>query len=245
MFSKTFKCLIGVALAAAFQWAAADSAEVKISNVSMSATQGQWWYWYPGGETAAGVSAELLAPSFGDIAAGAPGTAMGASVTDGSSVAQAHLGARNPSLWDIQGVAASAKVNVSEGQSGWAFVNVIDRSILVGGGNTTLTISASLDSIMASGAMSQANAYIEICANGSCGSYAEAFVDGVSGAYTGPSVLKASWTSPSAADGVWVNVRLGLTASAESIAAPVPEPATAALWLLGLAGVGAVARRRR
>lgn len=243
---KTLKFVVGVvALLAASGSVWADSAEVKISNVSMSATQGQWWYWYPSGDTAAGASAELLAPSFANAVAGAPGTAMGVAVTDGSAVAEAQLSARGEKLWDIQGVAASASITASGGQAGWSFANVIDRSILVGGGNTTLTISASLDSIKAAGPMSQANAYIEICANGNCDSYAEAFVDGTSGAYSGPSFLTTSWTSPSAGDGVWVNVRIGLTASAESLAAPVPEPSVVALWLAGLCGVGAISRRRR
>jgi hypothetical protein len=135
-------------------------------------------------------------------------------------------------------------VNASGGQGGWANANVIERSILVGGGGTTLQISASLDSFTASGAMSQANAYIEICANNQCDNYADAFVDGTA-SYGGPSFLSASWTSPSAGDGVWVNVRLGLTASVQSVAAPVPEPSTGALWFAGLVGVGAIASRRR
>ena len=241
---RTVRYVLGLALAAACLSALADSAEVKISNVSMSASQGQWWYWYPSGDTAAGVSAELISPSFANAVTGAPGTAMNVSLTDGSAVAQAVLGARGAGLWDLQGASASAKVDASGGQAGWAFTNVIDRSILVGGGNTTFTISAALDSIQASGPMTQANAYIEICANGSCDSYAEAFVDGTSGSYAGPSILSATWTSPAAGDAVWVNVRFGLTASVESLA-PVPEPSTAALWLAGLGGIGVIARRRR
>ncbi|KQV59565.1 hypothetical protein ASC95_28010 [Pelomonas sp. Root1217] len=241
---KTFQYAVGAVLIAASQLAIADTAEVKISNVSMGASQGQWWYWYPGGDTAAGTSAELLNPSFADAATGAPGTAMGASVTDGSAVARAQLNARDPSKWDIMGVSGSASVDASGGQGGFAFANVIERSILVGGANTTLTISATLDSFKASGPMSQANAYIEFCFNGNCDNYTEAFVDG-SGSYTGPSILTASWTSPSAGDGAWVNVRFGLTASVQSMAAPVPEPAAAALWLAGLVGIGAIVRRRR
>ena len=241
---KTFQFAIGAALIAATQLAIADMAEVTISNVSMGASQGQWWYWYPGGDTAAGTSVELLNPSFANAASGAPGTAMGVSVTDGSAVAQAQLNARDPSKWDIMGVSGSASVSASGGQGGWAFTNVIERSILVGGGNTTLTVSASLDSFKATGPMSQANAYIEFCFNGNCDNYTEAFVDGT-GAYSGSSMLTASWTSPSAGDGAWVNVRFGLTASVQSVAAAVPEPGTTALWLAGLAGVGAIARRRR
>lgn len=241
---KSLKCGLGIALLAACQLGLADSAEVKISNVLMGASGGQWWYWYPGGETAAGVAVELFEPSFMNNASGAPGAAMSASVTDGAAVAQAQLTARNPGQWDIQGVSALASVDASGGQGGWAFANVIDRSILVGGSGTKLQISASLDSFKALGEMSQANAYIEICALGSCDNYAEAFVDGTY-AYTGPSFLSASWTSPSAGDGVWVTVRLGLTAAVQSVAAPVPEPSMAALWLAGIAGVGAIASRRR
>jgi MYXO-CTERM domain-containing protein len=242
---KTFKYTLCAAWIAASQLAAADVAEVKISNVSMGASQGQWWYWYPSGDTASGTAVELLSPSFSNAVTGAPGTAMNVSVTDGAAVALAQLSARNASLWDIMGVAGSASVNASGGQGGWAFTNVIDRSILVGGSHTTLTVSASLDSIKAIGPMSQANAYIEFCFNGNCDNYTEAFVDGTSGTYSGPSILTASFTSPEAGDAVWVNVRLGLTASVQSVSAPVPEPTTAALWLAGLAGVGAIVRRRR
>jgi hypothetical protein len=248
---KTLKCGLGVALLAACRLASADSAEVKISNVSMSAANGQWFYWHPGGNFDAGVEVALgpdpLNPSFHDAASGALGSAADVSVTDGAAVALAQLTARTPGQWDVQGVTASVSVDASGGQGGWSFAKVVDRSIWLGGLGTTLTVSANLDSLMASGPMSQGMVSIQICPNDVCDMnsiYTEAFVDGT-GAYSGPSVLSASWSTPVNSGGANVTVRFGLSASvySDSVTA-VPEPSTYALWLAGICGVGVIARRR-
>lgn len=239
---KTFKFAVGAALVAATQLAVADMAEVTFSNVTMSVSQGQWWFWYPTGDTAAETTAVLDNPSFSQTVSGPPGVGISASVTDGSAVALAQF---NSGTAGITGVTGSASVTASGGQSGWAFTNVFDRSVLVGGSNTQVTFSFQLDSFKAIGPQAQANAYIELCDNvGTPCSYTEAFVDGT-GVYTGPSILSATYTSPSAGDGVWVNMKLHFDAAAYSVAAPVPEPSTYALWLGGLAAVGAIVRRRR
>lgn len=252
---KKFKITLGAALIAASQLAVADTAEVKLSNVSMFAwgdangLGGNWaWYWLPDGD-AARATAALENPSFAQSVVGAPATALLASVTDGSAVATADLKARTGS-WGLEGVQASALVNASNGQVGSADVMLIERSILVAGTATVegqaysrgITITANLDSFLASGPMSQANVYMDICYLGECSS-AEAFVDGTY-AYTGPSLLSVTWTNPYATN-TWVDVRFGVSASVTSVAAPVPEPSTYALWLGGLAAVGAIARRRR
>ncbi|HLO96012.1 MAG TPA: PEP-CTERM sorting domain-containing protein [Burkholderiaceae bacterium] len=249
MLMKTCSRAVGAALLAVCQLASADVAEVKISNLSLSASGGEWWYWLPtevGWLTpTAGTAAGLQDPSLAHDATGWHGNALGSSVSDGVSQATASLSAKTSS--DINGAGASAKVQVSNGQSGWAFAKVFEGQIMVGG-HATLTASFALDSIFASGAMSQANAYIQFCSTDfvtdtcSEANYAEAFVSGGSPGYSGPSILTASWTNPG--ETAWAKIQIGLTASAESAVGSVPEPATPALLLASMAGMALIARRR-
>ncbi|KQW50820.1 MULTISPECIES: PEP-CTERM sorting domain-containing protein [unclassified Roseateles] len=251
MLNKT-KLTLGAALIAASQLAAADVAEVKISNLTLSVQNGGWWAYIPfevdWTSPTAGTSAALVNPSFADSAGGWHGYALTSSAMDGAHIAQAQLTAKTPQT-DINGVGASAKVDVNGGQAGWAFAKVFDGQILVSG-NATVTVSFTLDSLLATGNQAQANATIEFCSTDfvtdtcEAANYAEAFVDATSPAYTGPSILTASWTNLSN-DNTWAKMRIGLTASADSLATPVPEPTTTALWLAGLAGIGAIARRRK
>jgi hypothetical protein len=244
-----FKLTLGAALIAASQMAAADMAEVKVSQLTLSVSGGEWWYYLPGQvdwlSPTAATSVGLQNPSFQDSAIVWHGQAANSSVIDGSSQAMASLTAKTSS--DMNGVSAEAKVDVSNGQAGWSFAKVIDNQIMVGG-NATITVSMTLDSILASGAMSQANAYIELCSTDfttdTClpANFTEAVVFG-DAAYAGPSVLTASWTNPGAT--TWAKMRIGLTASADSFATPVPEPSTYALFLVGLAGIGLYGRRKQ
>ncbi|MGQ3052252.1 MAG: hypothetical protein ACT6S0_10750 [Roseateles sp.] len=248
---RKIKLSLGAALVAAAQLAAADVAEVKVSNVTLSVANGGWWYYLPvevdWQPQSAGTSVGLQNPSFLDGTTAWHGRATGSSVMDGASMAMASMTARTSGN-HLEGVTAQAKVDVSGGQAGWAFAKVIDNQILVAAGST-ITVSLKLDSFLANGAMSQANAYIELCSTDfttdTClpANYAEAVVFGDM-MYGGPATLTASWTSPAEAN-TWAKFRIGLTASADSFATPVPEPAAAALWLTGLLGVGAIARRRR
>ena len=241
---------LGAALLAASQWAAADVAEVQVSNVTLSVAGGGWWYYLPTEvewvAPSAGTSVGLQNPSFLDSATAWHGQAAGSSVADGASLATAALTAKTSG--NLDGVTARAKVDVGAGQAGWSFAKLIDNQILVAAG-ATITVSMQLDGILASGAMSQANAYIELCSTDfttdTClpANYAEAFVFGTD-AYSGPAILTASWTSP-AADNSWARIRIGLTASADASAAPIPEPSTTALWLAGLLGAAVLARRRQ
>ncbi|WP_458232488.1 PEP-CTERM sorting domain-containing protein [Roseateles sp. P5_E8] len=247
------KTILAAALIAGSQLAAADVAEVRISNLTFSTSGGDWWVyvpidvdWVP---PSAGAMSALLNPSFADAAVGWHGRAVGSTVMDGAYSAQAQLTAKTNSNSEMNGATASAKVDVAGGQAGWAFAKVFDGQILVSKG-TTVTVSFTLDSLQASGSQAQANAYIELCSTDfttdTCepANYAEAFVDATSPAYTGSSILTASWTNPSATENLWAKMRIGLTASADSVSA-VPEPATMGLWLLGLAGVGISALRRQ
>jgi len=244
------KYAVGAALVAASQLALADLAQVQVSNLTLSVSGGEWWYWLPSNVSwvspTAGASTALLSPNFDDSVAGWHGNALASSVTDGSSLAQAQLTGKTSG--DVNGVSAMATVQANGGQSGWAFANLFDGQILVGG-NATITVSETIDSILAMGSMSQANAYIELCSTDfttdtcDASNYAEAFVDGSSPAYSGPTVLTASWTNPGPA--TWAKMHIGLTASADSSANSVPEPASIALVLTGFAGMGFIGRRQR
>jgi hypothetical protein len=246
---KSIRLGFGATLLAATQFAAAGAADVQLSNITLSVAGGEWWYylpidvdWVP---LTAGASAALQSPAASDAMAGWHGRALGASAADGASFATATLGASAGG--DISGVAASAHVVAENGQAGWAFAKVFDGQILVGG-HATLTVSAIVDHISASGTTAQANAYIEFCSTDfvtdTCdvANYAEAFVDASSGPYSGSSVLTASWTNPG--ETVWAKMHIGLSASAETNLAPVPEPGTWVLMLAGLAGIGRLCSRR-
>ncbi|MBW8847687.1 MAG: PEP-CTERM sorting domain-containing protein [Burkholderiales bacterium] len=246
---KTFQFAVGAALIAASQLAAADTAEASISNINVSASGGEWWAqlfkgvtWLP---LPSGASVGLVDPSFSDTASGWQGDVIGASVAAAGSLAQASLTATSSAenYNSLNGVSASAKVSVTGGQSGWANAKVFDGLIQVGG-HTTLTVTADLSSLLVSGAHGQANAYIDFCSLAdTCapGNYTEAFIDASFPNYTGPTLLTASWTNPG--ETTFARMVIGLAVSADSVSA-VPEPATMALWLAGLAGVGAVSRRR-
>jgi hypothetical protein len=247
---KTFQFAVGAALIAASQLAAADTAEASISNINVSSSGGEGWAqlfkgvtWLPLPSSA---TVGLVDPSFSDTASGWQGDVIGASVAAAGSIAQASLTATTSTenYNSLNGVSASAKVNVTGGQSGWANANVFDGVMQVSG-HTTITVTAILSSLQVSGPHGQANVYIDFCSwADTCapGNYTEAFIDASFPNYSGPTLLTASWTNPGNTD--FARMRIGLTASADSVAAPVPEPATTALWLAGLAGVGAVSRRR-
>lgn len=246
---KSITLGIGATLLAAAQLATAGIAEIRLSNITLSVSGGEWWYWLPGNvdwlPPTAGTSAGLLNPDFADGTTAWHGNALGASVSDGGSFATATL--TGTTSVDFNGASASAQVVASDGQLGWAFANVFDGQIMVGG-NATVTLSATIDAISASGTTAQANAFIEFCSTDfvtdicDVANYAEAFVDASSGSYIGPSVLTASWTNPGETN--WAKMRIGVTASAESDVLMVPEPGTWALMLTGLAGIGALRRRR-
>lgn len=248
------KFTLGAALFAASQLAVADAAEVKVSNLTLTTTGGEWWSWVPGLDEngqwpnwvspSAGVATGLVMPEMNDARTGWQGQSLSSFITLATSAASAQIVGQT--VDNLNGVAATASVMALDGQSGWAFAKVFDGQILVSG-NATITLSMKLNSLTASGAMSQANAWIELCSTDfttdTClpANYAEAVVFGDM-AYGGPATLTASWTNPGAT--TWAKMRIGLTASADSVTA-VPEPTTSALWLAGLAGVGAIARRRR
>ncbi|WP_457445977.1 PEP-CTERM sorting domain-containing protein [Roseateles sp. P5_E4] len=245
-----FKYVISAALLAASQLATAATAEASISNINVTSSGGEGWAqlfkgvtWLP---LPSGASVGLVDPSFSDTASGWQGDVIGASVAAAGSMAQAKLTATSSTenYNSLNGVSASAKVNVTGGQSGWANAKVFDGLMQVSG-HTTITVTAALSSLQVSGANGQANVYIDFCSWAeTCapGNYTEAFIDSSFPNYSGPMLLTASWTNPG--ETTFARMVIGLTASADSVTA-VPEPATMALWLAGLAGVGARLRRRK
>jgi hypothetical protein len=245
-----FKLTLGAALIAASQLAAADVAEVKISDLQVSVGAPAWYAWAPFNVDWASkptfVETALQAPSLTDHVESWQGVALTSTVTDGTSHASVVVtDAVNDWNGHLNGVTASAAVDVVGGQSGWANAKLYAGNIQVGG-SSTITVSFKIDKLLASGSMAQAGATISFCSlAGVCdvANYAEALVDQSWPDYTGPSVLSAQWTNLSA-NGQDVKLYIELTASANSVAA-VPEPSTAALWLAGLLGAGALARRRR
>ena len=247
---KTLKLTLAAALVATCRLATADVAEASISNINVSFAGGEW-----GGQLFKGVtwlpipsaaSASLDNPSFSDAVSGWQGDAMGASAAAAGSIAQAQLTATTskstPS--SLNGVSALARVDVTGGQSGSANAQVFDGLFQISG-QSTITVTANITSLLVSGSYGQANVYIDFCSwNDVCApaSYAEAFIDASFPDYTGPTLLSASWTNPGATD--FARMRIGLTVSAASVATAVPEPTTYALWLAGLAGIGFYRRRR-
>ena len=249
---KRFKLTLGAALIAASQMAAADGAQVTVSHVSLSVSGPGWWYWLPNEvdwlPKSAGTSAGLQNPEMTDSSTVWTGQTASSSVVDGASLAQASL--TPTTVGDLNGVAGQAMVNVSGGQTGWSFANVVTNQIMVAG-LSTLSVSMQLDGIASSGPVSQANAYIQLCsidfnADPTDTCLPANFVEAVSlngSTYGGPALLTTTWTNASA-DAVYARIQIGLNASAESVAAAVPEPTTMALWLAGLAGIGHIRRRR-
>ena len=242
------KYVLSAALLAVSRLAAADTAEASISNVNFSTSQG-WAQvfkgvtWLP---LPSGASVALADPSFSDTASGWQGDVIGASVASAGSIAEAKLTATTATdnSRSLNGVSASAKVNVTGGQSGWANAKVFD-GLFQASENATVTVTVALSSLQVSGPHGQANVYIDFCSWAeTCapGNYTEAFIDASFPNYTGPTLLSATWTNPGEAG--FFRMAIGLAVSADSVTA-VPEPATMALWLAGLAGVGARLRRRK
>ncbi|NRF71708.1 PEP-CTERM sorting domain-containing protein [Aquincola sp. S2] len=248
---KRFQFALGAALLAASQLAAAGIAKVGVSNLALSVNGGEGWYWLPHDQNwlqpTSSTAAALENPSLADSASGWHGAPYDATVIDASSFAKANIGAATGGNL-LDGVAASAETAADAGHTGWAFAQVFDGYIMVGG-NATITLSTTLTELFADGDIAQANAYIELCSTDFTTdiceplNYAEAFVDATSGPYAGPMTLSASWTNPGATG--WARMRIGLAASAETDAPnTVPEPGSFAMLLTGLGMVGLMRRHR-
>lgn len=246
-----FRFVLGATLLAASQLASAGVARVGVSDLSLSVNGGEGWYWLPHDQgwlqPTAAAAAALENPSAADGANGWHGAAYDAAVVDASSFALAGIGAATGGNL-LDGVGASASVSADAGRSGWAFAQLFDGYIMVGG-NATITLSTTLTELFADGDTAQANATIELCSTDFSTdiceplNYAEAFVDATSGPYDGPMTLSASWTNPGATG--WARLRIGLSASAESDALnAVPEPSSIAMLLTGLAMLGLTRRQR-
>ncbi|HSW08164.1 PEP-CTERM sorting domain-containing protein [Aquabacterium sp.] len=232
----------------------AASASVAISNVTVQVIDLQpgddvwpWAVFFTEADWVAKTTSALAHVELPDVSSaqqGWLGTVQSAQASSGGSFALAATSAGD--LWST-GPGASASVSVVGDQLGWASATVFN-GLFLAGAQTRIVVTASVDTLSATGSDAQANASIELCdSDGTChpAGYSEALVFGFpASGYAPATTLRAEWDF--SADG-WGTMNAGVSASAVSA---VPEPSSAVLLLAGLtAGVlacgGLHARRRQ
>lgn len=258
---------LGTALAL---WTAAPSAhaadaataEVAISNVKVTLVAldaEPWntgaWPWivqntaagWPASAESTGVTADLLDAAQHSESIGWIGTSRSAAATSADALANGSVSFSGADLFSAG--AATSFASASGGEVASATARLWDAAFMVGG-RTRVVVTMTLDGLSAHGNGGTATALASLGLWGPLGAdYVSADAQAIdspdySFIYGGPATLSVSWDNPSSG---MVVAGISLLTSAQvlsAVAAPVPEPASIALWLAGLVVVTGIARRR-
>lgn len=240
--------------------ATAATAQVVISNVTVviSALDAEpWvtgnWPWivqntgpgWPATAESTVVEAGLSDAAVHQQASGWLGTGRSVAVSAANGSANAGVSFAGADLYSPGGAWSFA--SAVNGESASAVARLWDAAFMVGA-RTQIVVNFTLDSLSAQGAGGTASALASLAMwSGEFGSdlvSAEAQVidsPDYSLSYTGPSTLSVTWRNSSTHMAV---AQVALLTSAQVLSAtPVPEPASAWLLLIGLAGVAGWRRR--
>jgi MYXO-CTERM domain-containing protein len=241
----------------------AATAQASISNVTVSLVAldaEPWvtgaWPWivqntaknWPAVAESTSVSADLADTAQHDESAGWIGTSRNVAITSTNASAGASVTFSGSDLFSAG--AASSFASASGGNFAGSTARLWDAAFMVGG-RTRVVVTMTVDGLSAigNGGTAMALASLGLWGPGLDTGFVNAQAQVIdspdfSVTYDGPYTLSVNWDNPSK-DMVVANISLLTSAQALSaVAAPVPEPASAALWLAGLVAVAAVARRR-
>ncbi len=240
-------------LASGSQASIAADAGAGIGNIAISvadATPGDGnspWIWIVNNvdwatpSSAVQVAAGLSSP--GSTSTAWSGVALSLAASGATASANATVG--GPALDASAGATGWAGASAVDGDGAWAISQVFDGTVLAGAG-TTVQVTATVSGLYAHalGGFAQALVSLQIAgADGSDPASDQAWIfDSADYADSnGEETLSVTWTNISG-DAAWADLWIG--ASAQAIAAPVPEPGPALLFAAGLAGLAWRARRR-
>lgn len=247
--AKLLLCLF-LSLTAAAAHAATASASlsrVRVEVVDLTPNDGNYpWAWVVNNvdwvARSSSVSAQIPDAVPGEQNLGWLGDTLSAQALSGSTQASAAIS----SAADLSNATGSASATAADGLSAWAISQIFSGRVMAGAG-TRIVVTSQLDGIsaIAVGGQAQATASLGI-ANETGGAFdssqAWAFDAPNFGQSDTPATLSVHWDNPTA-DAAWGQLWITVSAQAIAATAPVPEPASALMFGLGLAVLAA--RRRR